>query len=207
MAILPPNIRVANNRKYILCAIRKKWLVLTPEEKVRQFILHRLINEHGYPQKYISVEKTLKVNTGSSWLDQKVVSKWKKNPGLMLYKLQSNGYKFSWLLIPLSLPFLWLVFAWRRQFKAYDHAVFITYSLSFMSLLFIVMSILSTVPGGGAWAALLFLFGVPLHLYKQLRNAYGLSRFSAFWRWCVLLFCIQIVLMLFLLVVGALGAF
>ncbi|MFN8259666.1 MAG: type I restriction enzyme HsdR N-terminal domain-containing protein [Chitinophagales bacterium] len=69
MAILPPNIRVANNRKYILCAIRKKWLVLTPEEKVRQFILHRLINEHGYPQKYISVEKTLKVNELSKRYD------------------------------------------------------------------------------------------------------------------------------------------
>lgn len=69
MAIIPPNIRVANNTKYILCAIRKKWLVLTPEEKVRQFILHRLINEQGYPQKYISVEKTLKVNELSKRYD------------------------------------------------------------------------------------------------------------------------------------------
>jgi len=69
MAILPPNIRVANNTKYILCAIRKKWLVLTPEEKVRQFILQRLINEQGYPQKYISVEKTLKINELSKRYD------------------------------------------------------------------------------------------------------------------------------------------
>jgi len=69
MAIIPPNIRVANNTKYILCAIRKKWLVLTPEEKVRQFILHRLINEQSYPQKYISVEKTLKVNELSKRYD------------------------------------------------------------------------------------------------------------------------------------------
>ncbi len=69
MAIIPPNIRIANNTKYILCAIRKKWIVLTPEEKVRQFILHRFINEHGYPQKYISVEKTLKVNELSKRYD------------------------------------------------------------------------------------------------------------------------------------------
>ena len=52
-----------------MCAIRKKWIILTPEEKVRQFILHRFINEHGYPQKYISVEKTLKVNELSKRYD------------------------------------------------------------------------------------------------------------------------------------------
>jgi len=145
--------------------------------------------------------------TGIDWLDHGLLKKWQKNPSLMLYKLQSNGYKFSWLLIPLSLPFLWLIFAWRRQFKAYDHAIFITYSLSFMSLLFIVMSILSTVPGGGDWAALLFFIAGPLHLYKQLRHAYGLSRFSAFWRFFVLLFFIQIVLVLFLQALLLLGAY
>lgn len=145
--------------------------------------------------------------TGIEFLDEGIIKKWQNNPSLMLYKLQSNGYKFSWLLIPLSLPFLWLMFAWRRQYKAYDHAIFITYSLSFMSLLFIVMSILSTIPDGAEWAALLFIIAAPLHLYKQLRHAYGLSRFSAFWRFCVLLFCTQIVLMLFLQVLLLLGAF
>jgi hypothetical protein len=145
--------------------------------------------------------------TGIEFLDKGMIKKWQKNPSLMLYKLQSNGYKFSWLLIPLSLPFLWLIFVWRRQYKAYDHAIFITYSLSFMSLLFIVMSLVSTIPGGSDWAALLFLIAAPLHLYKQLRHAYELKRFSAFWRFCVLLFCMQIVLTLFLLILGVLGAF
>jgi hypothetical protein len=145
--------------------------------------------------------------TGLTWLDETLIKKWKNNPGLMLYKMQANGYKFSWLLIPLSLPFMWLMFAWRRQSKAYDHAIFVTYSLSFMSLLFIVMSIFSTIPGGSGWAAGLFLIGAPLHLYKQLRYAYGLSRFSAFWRFCVLFMAIQIVLTLFLLILGVLGAF
>lgn len=125
----------------------------------------------------------------------------------MIYKLQANTYKFSWLLIPLSLPFVWMRFAWRRQFKAYDHVVFVTYSLSFMSLLFIVMSILSTIPSGGDWAPLLFLIAAPLHLYKQLRHAYGLTRFSAFWRFCILLFAMQFVLLAFLLILSVLGAF
>lgn len=146
-------------------------------------------------------------NTGSNWFDEHLLAKWKKNPGLMIYKLQSNGYKFSWLLIPLSIPFLWLLFAWRPQYKAYDHAVFVTYSLSFMSLLFIAMSIISTIPGGANWAALLFAIGAPVHLYKQLNYAYGLKRFSAFWRFCALLFCMQIVVTMFLLILGVLGAF
>lgn len=136
-----------------------------------------------------------------------VIKKWQQNPSLMLYKLQSNGYKFSWLLIPLSVPFLWLLFARRRQFKAYDHAVFVTYSLSFMSLLFIVMSIMSVTPVGGEWAFLLLVIGAPLHLYKQLRYAYGLTRFSAMWRFLVLQFCVMIVLVLFLQALLVLGAF
>ena len=146
-------------------------------------------------------------STGLVWLDEHVVKKWKKNPGLMLYKLQSNGYKFSWLLILLSTPFVWLVFAWRRKFRAYDHAVFVTYSLSFMSLLFIAISILSTVPGGAGWAAGLFMIASPLHLYKQLRYACGLTRFSALWRFFVLLFCTQIVITIFLFTLSVIGAF
>ncbi len=167
-----------------------------------------LVLEKSAPEvKVGSSVMDLTPDSGIAVLDN-AFAKWQKNPSLMLYKLQSNGYKFSWLLIPLSLPFLWLIFAWRRQFKAYDHAIFITYSLSFMSLLFIAMSILSTVPGdGGNWASLLFVIAAPLHLYKQLRHAYGLSRLSAFWRFCVLLVFIQLVLTMFLLVLGVLGTF
>jgi hypothetical protein len=145
--------------------------------------------------------------TGIEMLDKGIVEKWKKNPGLMLYKLQSNGYKFSWLLIPLSLPFVWLLFAWKRGFKAYDHAVFVTYSLAFMSLLFIAMSIISVTPLGAGWAFTLFATAAPLHLYKQLKNAYGLSRFSALWRFFALLFCIMAVQVLFLQTLLVLGAF
>ena len=48
----------------------------------------------------------------------------------------------------------------------------------------------------------------PVHIYKQLRGAYRLSRFSAFWRTMVLLVFIVVILVLFLdvlLVLGALG--
>jgi hypothetical protein len=145
--------------------------------------------------------------TGIEWLDKGIVSKWKKNPSLMLYKLQANGYKFSWLLIPLSIPFVWLLFAWRRQYHGYDHAVFVTYSLSFMSLLFIAVSLIAVSPLGAGWAAALLTIGAPLHLYKQLKYAYGLTRFSALWRFFVLLFLILIMQTLFLQALLVLGAF
>ena len=170
-------------------------------------IIRKMMDDGGASDSGDGADNRININGGDHWIDKYVLEKWKKNPSLMLYKLQSNGYKFSWLLIPLSIPFLWVMFAWRRQYKAYDHAVFVTYSLSFMSLLFIVMSILSTIPGGGGWAALLFMTSAPLHLYKQLRRAYGLNRFSAFWRFCILLLSMQFVLMAFLLILSVLGAF
>jgi hypothetical protein len=145
--------------------------------------------------------------TGIESLDQGILKKWQENPGLMLYKLQANGYKFSWLLIPLSIPFVWLVFAWRRRFKAYDHAIFVTYSLSFMSLLFIAASLLTLIPNVGGLVALILTLVPPVHLYKQLRGAYDLSRFSAFWRLMALSGFIWVVLLLFLQTLLLIGAF
>lgn len=145
--------------------------------------------------------------TGIEQLDEGLVKKWRENPTLMLYKLQANGYKFSWLLIPLSLPFVWLTFAWRRRFHAYDHAIFVTYSLSFMSLLFITVSLIALIPN--AWPAVVTLVMLvpPIHLYKHLRGTYEISRFSALWRLVALSAFIWIVLALFLQALLLLGAF
>ncbi len=143
--------------------------------------------------------------TGVDFIDKGIVKKWRENPGLMLYKMQANGYKFSWLLIPLSIPFVWVIFLWRRKFKAYDHAIFVTYSLSFMSLLFITVSLLATSFAQGGWAFALLLFGAPLHIYKHLRYTYGLSRLSTIWRFFFLMFSMLFILLMFgnaLLILG-----
>lgn len=42
--------------------IRKKFIVLTPEEWVRQHCIHFLIEEKNYPISLINVEKELKIN-------------------------------------------------------------------------------------------------------------------------------------------------
>lgn len=146
--------------------------------------------------------------TGVGWIDQGIIDKWKKNPGLMLYKLQANSYKFSWLLIPLSLPFMWLLFFWKRGVRVYDHAIFVTYSIAFMSLLFVLLSVLGTL---GAPEALLVTgaTAVPIiHLARHLKGTYGLSRRSAAWRLALLVtLMIPIVVVLFLQILLVLGAF
>lgn len=145
--------------------------------------------------------------TGIEFIDEGLIHKWQKNPGLMLYKLQSNSYKYSWLLIPLSLPFMWLLFFWRRGVKVYDHAIFVTYSIAFMSLLFVVASVLAKWGAPDAVVVPLVTLVPAWHIYRQLRGAYGLSRFGALWRLAVLLVLIVLVLALFLQALLVLGAF
>ena len=145
--------------------------------------------------------------TGIPSIDEGIVKKWRSNPSLMLYKLQANAYKFSWILIPLSIPFMYLLFLFRRRFAGYDHAIFVTYSLSFVTLLFIVASLLG-VAGVSTGPLVLALMGiVPIHLYKQLRHGYELTRWGAFWRLMMLSAFIYAIVTIFLLVLLGLGAF
>jgi Protein of unknown function (DUF3667) len=128
-----------------------------------------------------------------------------QNPKLLLYKLQSNAYKFSWLLIPLSLPFLWLIFAWRREYEVYDHIVFITYALSFMTLLLSVAALGVALSGMSPMNMQILLFLPVLHMFVQLKGAYLLSNRAALWRTAAMLVAAVIVLIIFSLILLALG--
>lgn len=123
-----------------------------------------------------------------------------ENPDLALYKLKNTTYKFSFLLIPISLPFVWLMFFWKRGVTMYDHAVFVLYSLCFMSLLFVVLIPLSKI-GLGWLVGLLVFLAPPMHMFVQLRGTYGLGKWSALWRTCMLLLVANIVLCVFILLV------
>jgi len=50
------------NKTLIFDIIRKKFVVLTPEEWVRQHAIHFLISEKKYPAAHINVEKQLQLN-------------------------------------------------------------------------------------------------------------------------------------------------
>ena len=56
------NIKESDGKTVIFDIIRKKYLVLTPEEWVRQHFVHYLINHLGYAKSLISVEHGLKYN-------------------------------------------------------------------------------------------------------------------------------------------------
>lgn len=132
-------------------------------------------------------------------LEQKIRSA-VKNPELILYKMKSNASKFAFLLMPMSLPFLWLLFMFRRQYVMFDHAVFSLYSLCFMSLLLMCIALLNRIGFNGT-AAMLFAFVPPLHMYTQLKQAYQLSVKGALWRTFALLFIAACALSFYAIVV------
>lgn len=148
------------------------------------------------------------VSTGYPQTDQwlrNALTKVTDNPDLLLYKLKANGYKFAWLLIPISLPFVWLAIIGRRGYHFYDHAVFTTYSISFMSLLFISCAVLAAMGVSGVIWGLLLVFYPPFHMYRQLRHAYQMSRPEALVRVSFLLVFTVISLSLFFAILLALG--
>lgn len=127
-----------------------------------------------------------------------------KNPELLFYKLKTNAYKFSWALIPISVPFVWLLFPFNRRFRLYDHTVFVTYSLCFMMLLLAASSAIGLVSqslAGLAW------FVPPVHMYRQLRGAYGVSKSGAVWRTALLSMFAFIAISLFASFLVMVGAF
>ena len=134
----------------------------------------------------------------------KAIDQVRGNPQLAIYKAQTNAYKYSWMLIPLSVPFVWLLFPFSGRFGAYDHTVFATYSIGFMIALVAVAS-LFFYAGWGGFGALLLLYA-PLHMYRQLRGTYALGRFGAAWRMLALSVFAWVAIALFASAIAALTA-
>ena len=53
--------RLQNGKEQIFCEWRHKWVRLTPEEWVRQQLLHRMVETLGYPASLIAVEAVIRV--------------------------------------------------------------------------------------------------------------------------------------------------
>ena len=85
----------------------------------------------------------------------------------------------------------------------HKHEIF---ELSFMSLLFVLGALVTlwAEPLAGPFFSALA-FAIPIHMYFQLKGAYGLGWFSAFWRTFFLLIFCAIALSLFLLAIIVLG--
>ncbi len=161
----------------------------------------RMLRDKGVTEAVLGQKATIK--TDVSWFNQAYL-KAKKNPQLLIYKVKTNAYKWSWALIPLSVPFVWLLFPFSRRFRLYDHIVFVTYSICFMSLL-VMFGTMLTFAGLSAVAGLLFLVP-PFHMYRQLRGAYALGRAGAALRTIALLATANVTLTFFVMGMLALGA-
>ena len=57
------NVKMEGNKRMIWGKIRKKWLVLQPEEFVRQLLVHFLIHDMKYNRNRITVERAVDVNS------------------------------------------------------------------------------------------------------------------------------------------------
>lgn len=55
-------LKSSENKIHIFDVIRKKFVVLQPEEWVRQHVVHYLMEDKKYPKSLINVEKQLTVN-------------------------------------------------------------------------------------------------------------------------------------------------
>ena len=141
---------------------------------------------------------SLNVRSSIGWLDAGL-KKARENPGLVIYKVQSAAYKFSWVLIFLSTPLVALLFLWKRRFGLYDHATFVTYSISFMSMLFIVLTLGNMIGAPGELLVPLAMLAPPAHMFVQVRGTYGLRKRSALWRTVVLMVLATVTLLVFVL--------
>lgn len=78
---------------FIRCLVRNKWIQLTPEEKVRQFLIHYLSEELYYPIKYISIEKKIVINQLSKRYDI-VVYNYELQPAILI-ECKANYIKLN----------------------------------------------------------------------------------------------------------------
>lgn len=65
----PLRITEKNQKRFVTCLLRRKQIVLTPEEWVRQHLIHYLIAHKSLAQGRLAVEVSLKVNSLSKRAD------------------------------------------------------------------------------------------------------------------------------------------
>jgi hypothetical protein len=62
LPVAPLSLFRVNDKIFVNCLLRKKKIVLTPEEWVRQHIIHFLSCELNYPKGLMYIEKSMQIN-------------------------------------------------------------------------------------------------------------------------------------------------
>jgi len=98
-------------KTYVFDPLRKKWLILTPEEHVRQYTIHYLQHILKYPAALISVEKKIMVGNMPKRFD------------IVVY---SRAHK-PWMLIECKAPEVMLSENVLRQLLQYQQTIQCSY--------------------------------------------------------------------------------
>lgn len=75
--------RINQNKEQIFCEWRHRWVRLTPEEWVRQQLLHRLVEQLNYPASLIAVETAIRVGEAAKRCDAVVYDR-QMNPLVLI---------------------------------------------------------------------------------------------------------------------------
>jgi len=81
------------NSTEVFDVIRKQWVVLTPEEFVRQHFIHYLMNEKSFPKETIIVEKEINVFNVKKRFDVAVINKFQEI--LLLAEIKAPTVKLN----------------------------------------------------------------------------------------------------------------
>jgi hypothetical protein len=76
-------LRKHEGKTQVYDIVRRKWIALTPEEHVRQYLLHYLINNMQYPPSLIAVEKQIKLGSLAKRFDIVVYNREEHSPWLL----------------------------------------------------------------------------------------------------------------------------
>jgi len=106
-------LRPAGDKTSVFDPIRKKWLVLTPEEHVRQFVIRYLTGVMQYPASLMAVEKNIKVGTLNRRFD------------IVVYNRDDQ----PWMLVECKAPEIPVSESTLRQLLNYQSTVQSTYLL------------------------------------------------------------------------------
>lgn len=105
-------LKIEKDRRYIFDPIRQKYLVLFPEELVRQLVLLYLIQEKKYNKNRIKIEKTLQVNQRTKRCDILIYDQAVKPLLLVECKApqvkitQATFEQIAWYNMPLQVQYL-----------------------------------------------------------------------------------------------------
>ncbi|MGC8749273.1 type I restriction enzyme HsdR N-terminal domain-containing protein [Hydrotalea sp.] len=90
----PPNFQIKKkeDKTFIFDAYRKRWILLTPEEWVRQNFLNYLVHQKNYPASLIAVEQQIHLNDKKKRFD---IAVYKNNLPWMLVECKEMEVKLS----------------------------------------------------------------------------------------------------------------